>query len=401
MLSMLTRFTSFLWLAAMAGIVRGESAWRAETLPIELGVGYAVLTIDVSGDGRLDIAIVDSKRFVWLENPTWKTHVMYATPEAANDNVCFAPADVDGDGHVDFAVGHDWQFGNSDSGGKIGWLHSPADPRQPWTYYPLAEEPTTHRMRWVDWDHDGRQELVVAPLKGRGTRQPAFDEAGVRLLAFSPIPGKTTETWPMRVIEDSLHVMHNLDVVDMNRDSKQELLAASFEGVTHLEFDGKKVSKTRLGTGQTGTPPAIGASEIRLGSLQDKQFYIATIEPWHGDKVVVYTEPNSSNESLWTRHVVDEQLKWGHAVACANLDADPEQELVIGVRDNLGDEHRSGVRIYDPQDPATGKWKRSLIEPGQVAVEDLAVGDLDGDGDQDIVAVGRATHNAVIYWNDR
>ncbi len=398
---MFTRFTSWLLLAAMMGTACGESTWRTEVLPIELGVGYAVITIDINGDGRLDIAIVDSKRFVWLENPTWKTHVMQATPEAANDNVCFAAADVDGDGHVDFAVGHDWQFGNSDSGGKIGWLHSPADPRQPWTYFPLAEEPTTHRMRWVDWDHDGRPELVVAPLKGRGTRQPAFGEAGIRLLAFSPIPGKATEPWPMKVIDDSLHVMHNLDVVDMNHDSKQELLAASFEGVNHLEFDGKEVRKKHLGTGQTGTPPAIGASEIRLGTLREKHFYIATIEPWHGDKVVVYTEPMSSSEGLWTRHVLDEQLKWGHAVACANLDADPEQELVIGVRDNLGVEHRSGVRIYDPQDPSTGKWTRKLIEPGQVAVEDLAVGDLDSDGDQDIVAVGRATHNAVIYWNDR
>jgi hypothetical protein len=27
------------------------------------------------------------------------------------------------------------------------------------------------------------------------------------------------------------------------------------------------------------------------------------------------------------------------------------------------------------------------------------VADLNGDGRKDIVAVGRATHNAVIYWN--
>jgi hypothetical protein len=34
-----------------------------------------------------------------------------------------------------------------------------------------------------------------------------------------------------------------------------------------------------------------------------------------------------------------------------------------------------------------------------VAVEDIAVSDFDGDGKPDIIAVGRATHNAVIYWN--
>jgi hypothetical protein len=93
-------------------------------------------------------------------------------------------------------------------------------------------------------------------------------------------------------------------------------------------------------------------------------------------------------------------LKWGHAVAIANLDRDPEQELIIGVRDTLNDTHRSGVRIYDYQPAQAEPWLRKLLEPGQVAVEDLATGDFDQDGDIDIVAVGRATHNAVIYWNE-
>jgi hypothetical protein len=91
---------------------------------------------------------------------------------------------------------------------------------------------------------------------------------------------------------------------------------------------------------------------------------------------------------------LDDQLQWGHAVACANLDDDPEDELVIGVRDNL-DAHRCGVRIYDRQ--PSGQWQRTLVNPGEVAVEDLIVEDLDGDGRPEIIAVGRATGNVVIY----
>ncbi len=81
-----------------------------------------------------------------------------------------------------------------------------------------------------------------------------------------------------------------------------------------------------------------------------------------------------------------------------NLDDDPDDELVIGVRDNKDDSVRSGLRIYDPADGGA-TWNRQLVEPGAVAVEDLAVADLNGDGKLDIVTVGRATKNVRIYWN--
>jgi hypothetical protein len=47
------------------------------------------------------------------------------------------------------------------------------------------------------------------------------------------------------------------------------------------------------------------------------------------------------------------------------------------------------------------KWDRLMLDDGGVAVEDLTVADLDGDGKQDIIAVGRATKNARIYWNGK
>jgi hypothetical protein len=319
------------------------------------------------------------------------------------DNVCFAPHDIDGDGKLDFAIGADWTV-NPKEGGQIAWIRQGEKASEPWTLHPIGEEPTVHRMNWIDLDGDGQVELLVAPLMGRDTTRPLFQERGVRLLSFEIPKDPLKDQWKSTVINDELHVTHNFTATDLNDDGRLDLLVVSFEGVSLLERgeDGAW-KRTRIGAGNQETSPNRGASEIKRGLLAGGKDYIATIEPWHGHQVVVYTRPDGprpeQGEWLWRRHVLDEELKWGHAVWCANLDGDEDEELVIGVRDNLDDQHRCGVRIYDPQEDGA-KWTRTLVDPGSVAVEDLAAADINNDGRTDIVAVGRATHNVKIYFNE-
>jgi hypothetical protein len=255
---------------------------------------------------------------------------------------------------------------------------------------------------------------VVAPLQGRGTKPPNWGEGqGARVLVYDVPTNPESRPWPEEIADDSLHTIHNLQLIDVDGDRRDEIVLACWEGVFVLDRGPSgKWTRTKLGSGNRRSAPNKGASEVKIGSLAPGFRYIATIEPWHGNQVVVYTHDATSypgagllierGEAI--RRVIAEPLTWGHAVWCANLDEDKDDELIIGQRDPNRAETRNpkgpGVFVFDPK-PGTYPpvFERIDVDDGGMACEDALAADLDGDGKNDIVAGGRATHNVKIYWN--
>ncbi|GBD36515.1 hypothetical protein HRbin36_01640 [bacterium HR36] len=366
-----------------------------------LKVGYAVLLADVNADGRIDIIVVDTQRVIWFENPTWKMHYILKGGTKP-DNVCIDAYDIDGDGRLDFALGADWRPFDTRTGGTLQWLWQTDSPYKPFELYPIDTEPTIHRIRFADVLGIGKAQLVSVPLMGRlASRDKNWMDAPVRISAYRIPKDPKHDRWLPEVLDASLHVAHNFHIADLDGDKRLDVLVASYEGVSLLRTrSGGQWQRTLLGAGnQEKLNSNRGASEVKVGRLKSGRIFIATIEPWHGHQVVIYTQPNRFGTALWERHVIDEELRWGHAVWCADLDGDGNDEVVIGVRDRLNEQIGPGVRIYRCLDGVGHRWGRAIIENGGVACEDLAVADLDNDARPDIVAVGRFTGNVRIYWN--
>lgn len=408
----------------------GFPKFKVQEIDTGLKIGYAVITSDIDGDGKPDIVVVDQHKVVWYQNPTWKKRVIL-DGKTKPDNVCIAAVDIDGDKLPELVLGAGWKPADTKTPGTLQWLKRGKTLDDEWTMHEIpCDEPTVHRVKVADLDGDGKMEIIMAPLHGRDCTAKAnwTDGRPVRIQVY-PVPAKDPEkkeNWKSEVISEELHVVHGI----ARSANPGPVLAASYEGVHAITVNGKGEWKTTLlSEGDQSAPNGSrGASEV-IGSiggqtklepgegprfnLQGMVFsgrQVATIEPWHGNKVVVYE--NDMALRRWAkeaRTVVDDQLRWGHVVKFVCLD--PEKglvnkydDLVVGVRDNpdpkQGDKftEKRGVRLYRYDEKAK-KWDRYILEDGGVAVEDLTVADLNGDGKPDIVAVGRATGNARIYWN--
>jgi len=121
----------------------------------------------------------------------------------------------------------------------------------------------------------------------------------------------------------------------------------------------------------------------------------------HGTHLAVYLEPKSGGaDQLWQRHVLDESLNRGHALWTADLDNDGTDEIVVGHSDKgEGKIKGPGVYVFDLVSEDGKKWQKHVIDNGGIATEDAVAADLTGDGQIDIVAGGRATHNIKLYEN--
>ncbi len=355
-----------------------EAPFRQHSIESDLPSGYQVRTTDINGDGRPDVIGLSqrSDTLYWYENPSWKRR---AVVSGMRRMITLDTADLDGDGVPEIALGTHFDQTDETSEGRVYILRSRGDVAQPWAAREIDRLPTTHRVRFLDFDRDGTPELLNSPLAGPGCRKPFF-RCGTPLAYYEP------EDWKRRYVTRHLDgVVHGMREADWDGPA---VLAASMGGIDRFRPDqsGGWV-RARLVDGAIASRPDDGASEVRVGSSVRGRF-LATIEPWHGDKVVVYC---CEGRGYLSRTVIDDTFVDGHVLDVADLDGDGADEVVAGMR---GQPQALYFYKFGPSG-----WNRRVIDDGGISAAGCSLADIDGDGDTDLVCIGARTNNINWYEN--
>ena len=367
------RFATWL-LLALPCAAAPPATFTPRTLASDLKGGYQVVIADINNDGKPDIIALASglTDLLWFENPTWERHVIAG---GLKRMINVAALDTDGDGIPELLVAHEFSNQAKNSIGIVSLLQHQGDPKNPWSVREIDRLTTSHRLRVAN------KAFINQPLTGAKADAPEYRD-------HAPLVMYRPGEWKRETIShEDEGVVHGIYIVDWDGDGRDDILTASFVGLHLYRLDkAGKWHRTQIAKGDPAAWPQSGSSDVAVGKLAGKRF-LAAIEPWHGNKVAVYTQ----RKKEWVRDVIDDKLVDGHTIITADLNGDGRDEIIAGFRGP-----GRSVFIYE----FDGKtWRRRALDDGGIAAAACAAADLNGDGKIDVVCIGSATTNLKLYEN--
>lgn len=381
------------------------SQWTHFTIDINLpgeawGTGGPALG-DYDGDGDLDLVI--SRRTVqtayWYErrsDSNWVRHEM-GKAESLIEALGATVIDVDRDGHLDVALN------------KV-WFKNPGDldknPDSPWT--PMLYEGGGHDIVAADINGDGAEDLV-ADL-GRSWFDAAEDLKPVEIYTGLEFHGAIAPK----------------GVGDLNGDGAMDVLAPGF----WFENPGKGSGVwARHEWPHKGVPNASYGPSFRSWIVDlnaDGRNDIVYSDCDTGGSHVYWVE-NLAKGDKWERHQLDDPPTAPgdvpgtgsfHSLGVADFDLDGDLDIFAGEQEDPDDYMVSGGKVaMKPKGlkergvvwENIGEAAKPAFNPVVIHIDnpgwhDIQVGDVDGDGDVDIVSKiwnkDGETYHADFWRND-
>ncbi len=406
-----------------------DGGWGSETVYGSMNNPFGLAAADLDGDGDIDLVGADTQDndVWWFENdgaptPSWTAHQV----DGAFNGACsVATGDFDGDGAVDIVAA-------GGTGDIISWFEGSG---ASWTEHVVKTGYDNARAVFVaDMDHDGDDDIVAAAesaddvswFENSGGSSPTWVQhsldgafLGACDVAAGDLDGDADlEVVAAAIIEDRVsywenQLSHNgfkdaepIDIAtglgdprgvaagDLNGDGLTDVVTAMWDGDALTAYLGVSLAGTAWWTNQVGTG-VYAARDVAIADINGDGAPDILSAEVDGDKISWWENDGAEVLPTWTEHAIVSGFNGAHRAEAADFDLDGDLDVVALAFD--GDQ----IRWFENDNGAGTSWSLHNVAGGTLdGAFDVKVGDLDGDGDPDIVASGYYGDTIVAYLNN-
>ncbi len=367
-----------LTLAAKCPLYSADLKFRhhfvSRELPItDRSVGDYGLTalVDLDRDGDLDFVLggrpYQPSRLYWFEFQAADHWVQHVVGTNYLSDVGLAPLDVDRDGWIDLVC----------SG---VWYRNPGKPReQPFERIAFAE------------GADGAHDILIADVNG--DRRPDVMMMGdertkLNELCWFAIPDDARQSWTRNPIGPPVHgAITPNGAADLDGDGDLDVLRADtwFENVDSKGL--RWVPHANIPMGRKG-PYGVCVRTAVVDLDGDGQAEVVIVDADIVDSKVVVLKNADGQGGRWEKFPVPQSFTCGslHALAVADLNGDGRPDLISNEQEELLPPGRENPRWIVWENLGGLTFREHIILDTQLGGHELQVGDVDRDGDIDIVS---------------